>query len=83
MTSISLHIKNFNGEKQTIMIKNDALFSELVKNVAQTKGLTPEKLRLVFLGQEINMERHGQSTLDKLDLENGSTLFYVLRTRGG
>jgi len=71
------------GKTLTLDVKGDYKISKLRQIVVERIGTHDDELRLVWGGKEIQVGTEGDLTLDKLGIQNGSTVFALLRLRGG
>lgn len=82
---IQIFVSGLEGRTTTINIEEDATIARLYGLLNERNGIPVDEQRLIFSGKEIRItdESNDQTRLSTYGIEKGSTLFLVLRLRGG
>lgn len=79
--TIQINVKSVNGQKFSVRVKTNDTTEQLIAATAAVSGYAANTIRLIHAGKDIT-ESQGK-TVDELGVENGSTLFVVMRLAGG
>lgn len=82
---IQIFVSGLQGRTTTINIEEDATIARLYGLLNEQNGIPVDEQRLIFGGKEIRItdESNEQTRLSTYGIEKSSTLFLVLRLRGG
>ncbi|XP_035692562.1 uncharacterized protein DDB_G0292642-like [Branchiostoma floridae] len=76
-----LFVKGINGKSILVDIHQDATVDELIDKISEKNKIPPTTQRVIFAGKQLE---YGQGKhLTDYKIQNNSTLFVVLRLRGG
>lgn len=76
---IEIYVKTLTGKTLVFDISSSSTIEELKSSIQDKEGIPPDQQRLVFKGAQLEND----NTLDDYKIITGSTLYLVLRLRGG
>jgi hypothetical protein len=79
--TIQVNVKSMNGMVFNKKLKLTDKCEDLIKATAASSGHDAKAIRLIHVGKDISESQ--EKTIEELGIENGSTMFLVLRLVGG
>jgi len=81
---IQIFVKGIGGKTLAYTIHEDALVHELFKMVNMKEGIPIPEIRLIYAGKQLEEQKDGKTnTLRDYGIKKESTLYLVMRLRGG
>lgn len=81
---IQIFVKGLQGKTTPIDIHEDATVKEFFSKLSKTNGIPEEEQRVIYAGKQLQGEKEGKrQRLKDYGLQHGSTVFLVLRLKGG
>ena len=76
---MQIFIKTLTGKTITVDVDLTDTIESVKENLHEKKGLRPDEQRIIFAGQQL----YDACTIGDYNIQPGSTLFSVLRLKGG
>lgn len=77
---IQVTVKQINGQSFKVTVNANTTNEQLIAATSAASGMEAKTIRLIHAGKDITEEKN---TVAGMGLENGSTVFVVLRLEGG
>lgn len=79
--TIQVIVKQINGQVFKVSIKTNATKDQLIAATSTVTSYEASTIRLIYAGKDIS--DHEGKTVEEMGVENGSTMFVVMRLAGG